>query len=189
MRLIKNIIALVTEYVHELAQWIEQEYEIDANEIITKWIEIISNFEYTKAKLVGQRDPAFCQHVFRSGANKDMQCTVKPKEGTLCSTHKPKPARLRSGVEKSVDLKDGQLDPVYCAFSVSEGKQCGTKPKNGAPLCSIHKNGAPKIKVVPLVNGELNAAFCNHRIGDNQCGVKPRSGNYCSNHDTFYNLA
>ena len=188
MTLLKNIITLVNESVHELAQWIEQTYEIDANEIIAKWEEISSagagiakTGKPGKAQHVnGDLDPTLCQHTFRVGNNAGMQCGVKPKDGPLCSSHKPK-SRASSN-EKTVDIVDGALNPIYCNFEVGERKQCGVKPKTGG-LCSIHRNGAPKIKTVPLVDGVMDPMFCNRKLSETtQCGVKPKAGNYCSSH-------
>ena len=188
MTLLKNIITLVNESVHELAQWIEQTYEIDANEIIAKWEEISSSGagiaktgKPGKAQHVnGDLDPTLCQHTFRVGNNAGMQCGVKPKDGPLCSSHKPK-SRASSN-EKTVDIVDGALNPIYCNFEVGERKQCGVKPKAGG-LCSIHRNGAPKIKTVPLVDGVVDPMFCNRKLSETtQCGVKPKAGNYCSSH-------
>ena len=188
MTLLKNIITLVNESVHELAQWIEQTYEIDANEIIAKWEEISSagtgiakTGKPGKAQHVnGDLDPTLCQHTFRVGNNAGMQCGVKPKDGPLCSSHKPK-SRASSN-EKTVDIVDGALNPIYCNFEVGERKQCGVKPKTGG-LCSIHRNGAPKIKTVPLVDGVVDPMFCNRKLSETtQCGVKPKAGNYCSSH-------
>ena len=190
MTLLKNIITLVNESVHELAQWIEQTYEIDANEIIAKWEEISSagtgiakTGKPGKAQHVnGDLDPTLCQHTFRVGNNAGMQCGVKPKDGPLCSSHKPK-SRAASSNEKTVDIVGGALNPIYCNFEVSEGKQCGVKPKDGAMRCSIHRNGAPKIKTVPLVDGVVDPKFCNRKLSETtQCGVKPKAGNYCSSH-------
>ena len=194
MTLLKNIITLVNESVHELAQWIEQTYEIDANEIIAKWEEISSagtgiaktgktgkTGKPGKAQHVnGDLDPTLCQHTFLVGNNAGMQCGVKPKDGPLCSSHKPK-SRASSN-EKTIDIIDGALNPIYCNFEVSEGKQCGVKPKDGL-RCSIHRNGAPKIKTVPLVDGVVDPEFCNRKLSETtQCGVKPKAGNYCSSH-------
>lgn len=190
MTLLKNIITLVNESVHELAQWIEQTYEIDAIEIIAKWEEITSagtgiakTGKPGKAQHVnGDLDPTLCQHTFRVGNNAGMQCGVKPKDGPLCSSHKPK-SRAASSNEKTVDIVGGALNPIYCNFEVSEGKQCGVKPKDGAMRCSIHRNGAPKIKTVPLVDGVVDPKFCNRKLSETtQCGVKPKAGNYCSSH-------
>ena len=186
MTLLKNIITLVNESVHELAQWIEQTYEIDANEIISKWEEISRNSgagiaKTGKAQHVngGALDPTLCQHKFLVGTNAGMQCGVKPKDGPLCSSHKPK-SRASSN-EKTVDIVDGVLNPIYCNFEVGEGKQCGVKPKDGL-RCSIHRNGAPKIKTVPL-DGVVDPMFCNRKLSETtQCGVKPKVGNYCSSH-------
>ena len=188
MTLLKNIITLVNESVHELAQWIEQTYEIDANEIIAKWEQLSGSGagiarKPGKAQHVnGDLDPTLCQHTFRVGNNAGMQCGVKPKDGPLCSSHKPK-SRAASSNEKTVDIVGGALNPIYCNFEVSEGKQCGVKPKDGAMRCSIHRNGAPKIKTVPLVDGVVNPVFCNRKLSETtQCGVKPKAGNYCSSH-------
>ena len=184
--LLKNIITLINESVHELAQWIEQTYEIDANEIISKWEEISRNSGAGTAKtgkaqhVSGDLDPTLCQHTFLVGNNAGMQCGVKPKDGPLCSSHKPK--SHASSNEKTVDIVDGALNPIYCNFEVGEGKQCGVKPKAGG-LCSIHRNGAPKIKTVPLVDGVMDPVFCNRKLSETtQCGVKPKAGNYCSSH-------
>jgi hypothetical protein len=188
MTLLKNIITLVNESVHELAQWIEQTYEIDANEIISKWEEISRNSGAGIAKtgkpgkaqhVNGDLDPTLCQHTFLVGNNAGMQCGVKPKDGPLCGSHKPK-SRASSN-EKTVDIV-GALNPIYCNFEVGEGKQCGVKPKDGL-RCSVHRNGAPKIKTVPLVNGVVDPVFCNRKLSETtQCGVKPKAGNYCSSH-------
>jgi hypothetical protein len=191
MTLLKNIITLVNELVHELAQWIEQTYdEVDANEIISKWEEISRNSGATKTGKTGKPgkaqhvngdlNPTLCQHRFLVGNNAGMQCGVKPKDGPLCSSHKPK-SRASSN-EKTVDIVDGVLNPIYCNFEVSEGKQCGVKPKDGL-RCSVHRNGAPKIKTVPLVDGVVDPVFCNRKLSETtQCGVKPKVGNYCSSH-------
>ena len=175
----------IDNHVHQLIEWIEQTYEVDANEISAKWKEISGSgagiAKTGKAQHVnGDLDPTLCQHRFLVGNNAGMQCGVKPKNGPLCSSHKPK-SRASSN-EKTVDIVDGVLNPIYCNFEVSEGKQCGIKPKDGG-LCSIHRNGAPKIKTVPLVDGVVNPVFCNRKLSETtQCGVKPKVGNYCSSH-------
>ena len=178
----------IDNHVHELAKWIEQTYEINANEIIAKWEQLSGSGagiakKPGKAQHVnGDLDPTLCQHTFRVGNNAGMQCGVKPKDGPLCSSHKPK-SRAASSNEKTVDIVGGALNPIYCNFEVSEGKQCGVKPKDGAMRCSIHRNGAPKIKTVPLVDGVVNPVFCNRKLSETtQCGVKPKAGNYCSSH-------
>ena len=175
----------IDKHVHQLIEWIEQTYEVDANEISAKWKEISGSgagiAKTGKAQHVnGDLDPTLCQHTFRVGNNAGMQCGVKPKDGPLCSSHKPK-SRASSN-EKTVDIVDGALNPIYCNFEVGERKQCGVKPKTGG-LCSIHRNGAPKIKTVPLVDGVVDPKFCNRKLSETtQCGVKPKAGNYCSSH-------
>ena len=173
----------IDKHVHQLIEWIEQTYEVDANEISAKWKEISGSGagKTGKAQHVNSGlDPTLCQHTFRVGNNAGMQCGVKPKDGPLCSSHKPK-SRASSN-EKTVDIVDGALNPIYCNFEVGERKQCGVKPKTGG-LCSIHRNGAPKIKTVPLVDGVMDPMFCNRKLSETtQCGVKPKAGNYCSSH-------
>ena len=180
----------IDKHVHQLIEWIEQTYdEVDANEISAKWKEIsgsgagIAKTGKTgKAQRVnGDLNPTLCQHRFLVGNNAGMQCGVKPKDGPLCSSHKPK-SRASSN-EKTVDIVDGALNPIYCNFEVSEGKQCGVKPKDRGLRCSIHRNGAPKIKTVLLVDGVVDPVFCNRKLSETtQCGVKPKAGNYCSSH-------
>ena len=183
MTLLNTLMKNIDKHVHQLIEWIEQTYEVDANEISAKWKEISGSGagKTGKAQHVNSGlDPTLCQHTFRVGNNAGMQCGVKPKDGPLCSSHKPK-SRASSN-EKTVDIVDGALNPIYCNFEVGERKQCGVKPKAGG-LCSIHRNGAPKIKTVPLVDGVVDPMFCNRKLSETtQCGVKPKTGNYCSSH-------
>ena len=188
MALLNTLMKNIDKSVHQLIEWIEQTYdEVDANEISAKWKEISgSGAGIAKPGKTGKHinggalDPTLCQHKFLVGTNAGMQCGVKPKDGPLCSSHKPK-SRASSN-EKTVDIVDGVLNPIYCNFEVGEGKQCGVKPKDGL-RCSIHRNGAPKIKTVPLVDGVVDPMFCNRKLSETtQCGVKPKVGNYCSSH-------
>ena len=99
MTLLNTLMKNIDKHVHQLIEWIEQTYdEVDANEISAKWKEIsgsgagIAKTGKTgKAQRVnGDLNPTLCQHRFLVGNNAGMQCGVKPKDGPLCSSHKPK---------------------------------------------------------------------------------------------------
>ena len=96
MTLLNTLMKNIDKHVHQLIEWIEQTYEVDANEISAKWKEISGSGagKTGKAQHVNSGlDPTLCQHTFRVGNNAGMQCGVKPKDGPLCSSHKPKSQR------------------------------------------------------------------------------------------------
>lgn len=109
MSLIMDIMETIATPVSQLAAWLEETYNIEVDETISKWQELtgmniaVKNGEVSHDKVkslnvnstkITKKIPKtkdVCQHIFLSGKKAGEQCSTKPKNGaTFCSAHKPK---------------------------------------------------------------------------------------------------
>lgn len=129
MALIMEIMKTIAQPISELAVWLEETYQVNADDTISKWkeltgmnitinstdIEKVETLDISTTKTVKSKKTSIprtkdvCQHIFLTGLKAGDQCTTKPKGGaTFCSAHRPK----ASAKDKKAPKKEPKIKSV-----------------------------------------------------------------------------
>jgi hypothetical protein len=150
MALIMEIMKTIADPIAELSVWIEETYNVDSSQIMSKWRELtgmnisITNGQVSHDKVQSlevdsttspkskkiPRTKDVCQHIFMGGQKVGEQCSTKPKGGaSFCSAHRPKDSVTKSSKDKEIkstkkkekkEVKQSVIDPEFNSDSDGE---------------------------------------------------------------------
>lgn len=133
-----EIMKTIAQPINELAIWLEETYQVEADQTIAKWHELTGmNITVKEGKVSHNKVESLdvdltknvkskkipktkdvCQHIFLSGQKVGEQCTTKPKGGaSYCSAHRPKDsAKSPKGTKTSKKREVKKVEKIDSEF-------------------------------------------------------------------------